>query len=243
MSMDSEERRQDWERNVAQARKILPTVSFWGEDAAFEYVDKLTAILGPDCGSHTTATFCQSNQCSPQEMTALLKRDWVVHNIRKVERGEEKAGMLPLVLIQNTGNYYSVSLYSPTRKVRKECYPNMPNTNGLTGQQLEELSRILGRDQYFLVEEDEFRNTVECQAEHIEEHLEEHWIEHDIRAVLAGLEFVPQPTVVLVQYHNELVTWHLITLRDDDARQHCIEINELSRLYAHGPEEDSEPSM
>jgi hypothetical protein len=227
MSMNLDDRRQDteqqWQRNVTQARNNLPTISFWGEDAAFEYVDKLTAILGPDGDSHTTQTFCQSNQCSPQEMTALLKRDWVVHNIQKVERGEEKAGLLPLVLIQSAGNYYSVSLYSPTRKVRKECYPNMPNTNELTYQQLEELSRILGREQFYLVEEDEFCNTVECQLEHIEEHIDEYWVDHDIRAVLAGLEFVPQPTVVLVRYRDELVTWRVITLRDADARRRCLE--------------------
>jgi hypothetical protein len=165
-------------------------------------------------------------------MQTVLDRDWVLLNIQKVERDEEKAGVLPLILIEGTGNSFSLSLYSPTDDVRKECYPNMPNTNGLTYEQLADLSRILGGpDQVFLVEEKELCETVQCAPEQMEEHLKEHWVEHDIRAVLAGREFVPEPIVVLVSYRNWLVTWRLITQRDACARQQCIEINELSRLY------------
>jgi hypothetical protein len=165
-------------------------------------------------------------------MQAVLNRDWALLNIQKVERYEEKAGVLPLILIEGTGNVFSLSLYSPTDEVRKQCYSNMPNTNGLSYDDLADLSRILGGpDQVFLVEEQEFCDTVQCAPEGMEEHLRGHWVEHDIRAVLAGREFVPQPTVVLVCYRNWLVTWRLITQRDASARQQCHEINELSRLY------------
>ena len=216
-----------WSRTIN-----LPTVRFWGWDAAEEYANRLADFLGPDCGVHTTESFCQSNGCSTEEMRTVLDRDWVLLNIQKVERDEEKAGVLPLILIEGTGNSFSLSLYSPTDDVRKECYPNMPNTNGLTYEQLADLSRILGGpDQVFLVEEKELCETVQCAPEQMEEHLKEHWVEHDIRAVLAGREFVPEPIVVLVSYRNWLVTWRLITQRDACARQQCHEINELSRLY------------
>jgi hypothetical protein len=165
-------------------------------------------------------------------MRTVLDRDWVLLNIQKVERDEEKAGVLPLILIEGTGNIFSLSLYSPTDDVRKQCYPNMPNTNGLSYDELANLSRILGGpDQVFLVEEQEFCETVQCEPDQMEEHLRDHWVEHAIRKVLAGLEFVPQPTVVLVSYRNWQVTWRLITQRDAGARQQCIELNELSRLY------------
>src|ERR1035441_7462117 len=210
----------------------LATVRFWGWEAAEEYANRLADLLGPDCGVHTTESFCQSEACSPAEIKTLLKRDWVVHNIQRVERGEEKAGLLPLIMVEGAGPFYTVSLYSPTDVVRKECYPNMPNTNGLSYDDLVHLWRILGGpDHVVLVEEQEFCDTVGCSFEQIEEHLKEHWVDHDIRAVLAGLEFVPEPTVFLVCYQPGLVTWRLITLRDADARQQCIEINELTRLY------------
>jgi hypothetical protein len=177
-------------------------------------------------------------------MRAVLDRDWVLLNIQKVERDEEKAGVLPLILIEGTGNIFSLSLYSPTADVRKDFYPKMPNTNGLTYEELVNLSRILGGpDQVFCVEEEEFCDTVQCASEGMEEHLREHWVEHDIRAVLAGREFVSQPTVVLVCYSNWLVTWRLITQRDAGARQRCIEINELSRLYKSDSEKaERDPS-
>lgn len=73
----------------------------------------------------------------------------------------------------------------------------------------------------------------------MKEHLKEHWVEHDISAVLAGLEFVPEPTVLLVCYQPSLVTWHLITQRDAEARRRCLEINELSRLYEQDSEQES----
>jgi hypothetical protein len=38
----------------------------------------------------------------------------------------------------------------------------------------------------------------------MKEHLKEHWVEHDISAVLAGLEVVPEPTVVFVCYQPGL---------------------------------------
>jgi hypothetical protein len=177
-------------------------------------------------------------------MRTVLDRDWVLLNIQKVERDEEKAGVLPLILIKNTGNIFSLNLYSPTADVRKDCYPKMPNTNGLTYDDLANLSRILGGpDQVFLVEEEEFCETVQCAPEEMEEHLREHWVEHDIRAVLAGREFVPEPIVVLVSYRNWLVTWRLITQRDVGARQQCLEINELSRLYRSDSEKaERDPS-
>ena len=209
----------------------LPTVRFWGWDAAEEYANKLADFLGPDCGVHTTESFCQSNGCSTEEMRTVLDRDWVLLNIQKVERDEEEAGVLPLILIEGTGPIYPISLYSPTDDVRKQCYSNMPNTNGLSYDELAKLSRILGGpERVFLVEEQEFCDTVGCSPEQMEEHLTEHWVEHDIRAVLAGLEFVPEPTVVLVSYRNWLVTWRLITQRDASARQQCLEINDLSRM-------------
>ena len=210
----------------------LPTVRFWGWDAAEEYANRLADRLGPDCGVHTADSFCQSNGCSAEEMRTVLDRDWALLNIQKVERGEAVGGVLPLVLIEGTGNIFSLSLYSPTADVRKQCYPNMPNTNGLTYEELANMSRILGGpDQVFLVEEKELCETVQCAPEQMEEHLKEHWVEHDIRAVLAGLEVVPEPTVVFVCYQPGLVTWRLITQRDAGARQQCIEINELSRMY------------
>ena len=210
----------------------LPTVRFWGWDAAEEYANRLADLFGPDCGVHTAETFCQSNGCSAEEMRTVLDRDWALLNIQKVERGEAVGGVLPLVLIEGTGNIFSLSLYSPTADVRKQCYPNMPNTNGLTYEELANMSRILGGpDQVFLVEEKELCETVQCAPEQMEEHLKEHWVEHDIRAVLAGLEVVPEPTVVFVCYQPGLVTWRLITQRDAGARQQCIEINELSRMY------------
>src|ERR1019366_7739181 len=93
----------------------------------------------------------------------------------------------------------TVSLYSPTDVVRKQCYPNMPNTNGLSYDDLVHLWRILGGpERVSLVEEQEFCDTVGCLLEQIDAHLKEHWVDYDIRAVLAGLEFVPEPTVVLV---------------------------------------------
>ena len=105
------------------------------------------------------------------------------------------------------------------------------------------LSRILDPDQTALVEEEELCDTVQCLPEQIEEHLKEHWVEHDIRVVLAGLEFVPQPTVLLVRYRDGLVTWRLITQRDRHARQRCLEVNELSRLFNWEPQkEDGGPS-
>lgn len=222
----------------------LPTVRFWGWDAAEEYANRLADLLGPDCGVHTAKTFCQSNGCSAEEMRTVLDRDWVLLNIQKVERGEEKAGVLPLILIEGTGNIFSLSLYSPTADVRKDCYPKMPNTNGLSDDELANLSRILGGpDQVFSVEEQEFCETVRCAPEQMEKHLKEHWIEHDIRTVLAGLEFVPQPTVVLVSCREGLVTWRLITQRDAGARQQCIEINELSSLYGSDfDKEERDPS-
>ena len=210
----------------------LSTVMFWGLEPTEDYVNKLADLLGPDCGVHTTESFCQSEACSPTEIKTLLKRDWVVHNIQRVERGEEKAGLLPLIMVEGAGPFYTISLYSPTDVVRKECYWNMPNTNGLSYDDLVHLWRILGGpERVFLVEEQEFCDTVGCLLEQMEAHLKEHWVDHDIRAVLAGLEFVPEPTVILVCYQPGLVTWRLITLRDADARQQCIEINELSRLY------------
>jgi hypothetical protein len=212
-------------------------VFIFGVEGVEEYVNKLADLLGPDCGVHTTESFCQSEACSPAEIKTLLKRDWVVHNIQRVERGEEKAGLLPLIMVEGAGPFYTVSLYSPTDVVRKECYPNMPNTNGLSYDDLVHLWRILGGpDHVVLVEEQEFCDTVGCSFEQIEEHLKEHWVGHDISAVLDGQEFVPEPTVLLVRYQPSLLTWHLITLRDAEARQHCLEINELSRLY----EQDSE---
>ena len=210
----------------------LATVGFWGWEAAEEYANRLADLLGPDCGVHTTESFCQSEACSPAEIKTLLKRDWVVHNIQRVERGEEKAGLLPLIMVEGAGPIYAISLYSPTDVVRKECYAHMPNTNGLSYDDLVHLWSILGGpERVFLVEEQEFCDTVGCLLEQMEAHLKQHWVDHDIRAVLAGLEFVPEPTVVLVCYQPSLVTWRLITLRDADARQQCIEINELSRLY------------
>src|ERR1039457_182578 len=205
----------------------LPTVFIFGVEGVEDYVNKLADLLGPDCGVHTTESFCQSEACSPAEIKTLLKRDWVVHNIQRVERGEEKAGLLPLIMVEGAGPIYTISLYSPTDVVRKECYGHMPNTNGLSYDDLVQLSRILGGpDQVFLVEEKELCETVQCAPEQMEEHLKEHWVEHDIRAVLAGREFVPEPIVVLVSYRNWLVTWRLITQRDACARQQCIEINE-----------------
>lgn len=210
----------------------LPTVRFWGWDAAEEYANRLADLLGPDCGVHTADTFCRSNGCSAEEMRTVLDRDWVLLNIQRIERSEENAGVLPLILIEGTANIFSLSLYSPTADVRKDCYPKMPNTNGLTHEELVTLSRILGvPDQVFCVEEEEFCDTVQCAPEEMEEHLREHWVEHDIRAVLAGREFVSQLTVVLVCYSNWLVTWRLITQRAASARQQCLEINELGRLY------------
>ena len=222
----------------------LPTVRFWGWEAAEEYANRLADLLGPDCGVHTAETFCQSNGCSAEEMRTVLDRDWVLLNIQKVERDEEEAGVLPLILIEGTANIFSLSLYSPTADVRKDCYPKMPNTNGLAYEELVNLSRILGGpDQVFCVEEEEFCDTVHCAPEEMEEHLREHWVEHDIRAVLAGREFVSQLTVVLVCYSNWLVTWRLITQRDAGARQRCIEINELSRLYKSDSEKaERDPS-
>ena len=210
----------------------LPTVFIFGVEGVEDYVNKLADLLGPDCGVHTTESFCQSEACSPAEIKTLLKRDWVVHNIQRVERGEEKAGLLPLIMVEGAGPIYAISLYSPTDVVRKECYAHMPNTNGLSYDDLVHLWRILGGpDQVFLVEEKELCETVQCAPEQMEEHLKEHWVEHDIRAVLAGLEVVPEPTVVFVCYQPGLVTWRLITQRDAGARQQCIEINELSRMY------------
>ena len=228
----------EWKNN-------LPRVTFWGANAAEEYVEKMTVILGPHCGVHTAESFCQSNGCTPDEMDTLLDRDYVLHNIQKVERGEEKTGLLPLILIQNHHNIFSISLYSPTSALRKECYPPMPNTNGLTQEDLRKLSQILGNpSQVFLVEEEEFCRTVECAPAQVEEHLREHWVEHDIWAVLAGLEFVPEPTVVLVSFRDGLVTWRLITQRDPEARQQCFEINELSKLYEWEPKkEESGPPI
>src|ERR1039458_5710654 len=210
----------------------LPTVFIFGVESVEEYANRLADLLGPDCGIHTTESFCQSEACSPAEIKTLLKRDWVVHNIQRVERGEEKAGLLPLIMVEGAGPIYAISLYSPTDVVRKECYAHMPNTNGLSYDDLVHLWRILGGpDQVFLVEEKELCETVQCAPEQMEEHLKEHWVEHDIRAVLAGLEVVPEPTVVFVCYQPGLVTWRLITQRDAGARQQCIEINELSRMY------------
>jgi hypothetical protein len=228
-----------WSRTIT-----LPTVRFWGWAAAEEYANTLADLLGPDCGVHTAETFCQSNGCSAEEMQAVLNRDWALLNIQKVERSEENAGVLPLILIEGTGNICSLSLYSPTDEVRKQCYSNMPNTNGLSYDELADLSRILGGpDQVFLVEEQEFCETVQCEPDQVEEHLRDQWVEHDIQAVLAGREFVPQPTVVLVCYRNWLVTWRLITQRDAGARQQCLEINELSRLYRSDSEKaERDPS-
>jgi hypothetical protein len=215
----------------------LPTVFIFGVEGVEDYVNKLADSLGPDCGVHTTESFCQSEACSPAEMKILLKRDWVAHNIQRVERGEEKVGLLPLVLVEGAGPFYTISLYSPTADVRKECYPRMPNTNGLSYDDLVHLWRILGGpERVFLVEEQEFCDTAGCLLEQMEAHLKQHWVDHDIRAVLAGLEFVPEPTVVLVCYQPSLLTWHLITQRDAEARQHCLELNELSKLY----EQDSD---
>ena len=210
----------------------LPTVFIFGVEGVEDYVNKLADLLSPDCGVHTTESFCQSEACSPAEIKTFLKRDWVVHNIQRVERGEEKAGLLPLIMVEGAGPFYTISLYSPTDVVRKECYAHMPNTNGLSYDNLVQLSRILGGPEHVvLVEEQEFCDTVGCSLEQIEEHLKEHWVVHDISAVLDGQEFVPEPTVLLVRYQPSLLTWHLITQRDAEARQHCLEINELSRLY------------
>src|ERR1035437_4946833 len=222
----------------------LPTVFIFGVEGVEDYVNKLADLLGPDCGVHTTESFCQSEACSPAEIKTFLKRDWVVHNIQRVERGEEKAGLLPLIMVEGAGPFYTISLYSPTADVRKECYPRMPNTNGLSYDNLVQLSCILGGpERVFLVEEQEFCDTVGCLLEQMEAHLKKHWVDHDIRAVLAGLEVVPQPTVVLVSYRNWLVTWRLITQRDASARQHCLEINELSRLYGSDSDKaDRDPS-
>src|ERR1035437_1905940 len=41
----------------------LPTVRFWGWEAAEEYATRLADLLGPDCGVHTAETFCRSNGC------------------------------------------------------------------------------------------------------------------------------------------------------------------------------------
>src|ERR1035438_2179406 len=70
----------------------LPTVRFWGWEAAEEYANRLADLLGPDCGVHTAETFCQSNGCSTEEMRTVLNRDWVLLNIQKVERGEAVGG-------------------------------------------------------------------------------------------------------------------------------------------------------
>src|ERR1035437_4478249 len=210
----------------------LPTVRFWGWEAAEEYANRLADLLGPDCGVHTTESFCESEACSPAEMKNLLTRDWVVYNIQRVESGAEKAGLLPLIMVEGAGPIYTISLYSPTDVVRKECYAHMPNTNGLSYTDLAQLSRILGGPEHvFLLEEQEFCDTVGCSLEQMKEHLKEHWVEHDLSAVLDGQEFVPEPTVLLVRYQPSPLTWHLITQRDAEARQHCLEINELSRLY------------
>ena len=215
-----------------------PTVRFWGLEAAEEYVDKLTNLLGPGCEVHTTETFCCSNACSAAEIPTILKRDWIAHNIQRVERREEKAGLFPFIMIEGAGPIYSISLYSASGEVREELNVNMANTNGLSYDDLVQLSRILGGpDHAVLVEEEEFCDTVGCSLEQIKEHLSEHWVEHDIGAVLAGLEFVPEPTVVLVSQRPGVVTWHLITQRDAKARQRCLEINELSRLYAQDSEQ------
>src|ERR1035437_9612373 len=139
----------------------LSTVMFWGLEPTEDYVNKLADLLGPDCGVHTTESFCQSEACSPAEIKTFLKRDWVVHNIQRVERGEEKAGLLPLIMVEGAGPFYTISLYSPTADVRKECYPRMPNTNGLSYDNLVQLSRILGGPEHVvLVEEQEFCDTV-----------------------------------------------------------------------------------
>src|ERR1035441_6804650 len=103
----------------------LPTVRFWGWEAAEEYANRLADLLGPDCGVHTTDSFCQSEACSPAETKTILNSDWVLHNIQRVERGEEKAGLLPLIMVEGAGPIYTISLYSPTDVVRKECYGHM----------------------------------------------------------------------------------------------------------------------
>src|ERR1017187_3789124 len=150
----------------------LPTVFIFGVEGVEDYVNKLADLLSPDCGVHTTESFCQSEACSPAEIKTFLKRDWVVHNIQRVERGEEKAGLLPLIVVEGAGPFYTVSLYSPTDVVRKECYAHMPNTNGLSHNDLSQLSRILGGPEHaVLVEEQEFCDTVGCSLEQIEEHL------------------------------------------------------------------------
>src|ERR1039457_1996602 len=77
----------------------LPTVFIFGVEGVEDYVNKLADSLGPDCGVHTTESFCQSEGCISGEMKILLKRAWVSHNSQRVECGEENVGLLPLVLV------------------------------------------------------------------------------------------------------------------------------------------------
>src|ERR1035438_4216418 len=46
----------------------LPTVFIFGVEGVEDYVNKLADSLGPDCGVHTTESFCQSEACSPAEI-------------------------------------------------------------------------------------------------------------------------------------------------------------------------------
>ena len=96
-------------------RTTLPSIMFFGCEAADEYAQMMYTILGPDCCYATEEEFCIMTGCPPEGLEDWLLRDFIQHNIQDVERWQENAGAHPVILSNERGAF---SRYACFRRIR-----------------------------------------------------------------------------------------------------------------------------
>jgi hypothetical protein len=109
---------EEWQR----WRSNTPDVVFFGRKAADEYARMIYTIVGPDCCYTTEEEFCKTSSCPREALEDWLSRDWVRHSIQHVERMQEHAGVHPLILLKENGQFCTLRLFSPNPE-RINCPP------------------------------------------------------------------------------------------------------------------------
>jgi hypothetical protein len=115
----NEEKRRAFERT-----KDFSQVSLPGMDAVKTEITKLAHILGPEFVSVTEEEFCKTWGYRPADLEKCLKRNWMRHDLRNVEKSRYAPGRHPTLLIKvRTSSRYELRLYTPLLRLSLRDQP------------------------------------------------------------------------------------------------------------------------
>jgi hypothetical protein len=104
----------DEKKWVFERAKDFSQVSLPGIDAVKTETRRLAHFMGPEFVSATVEEFCKIWGYRPADLERCLKRNWIQHDLRNVEKSGHAPGRHPTLLIKTRkSSRYELRLYTP----------------------------------------------------------------------------------------------------------------------------------